>query len=199
MIGRYPEAQSLLESFIHHFPDALPGYELLCEIYWKNQSFNQAENLLASCPHDLVESVALYLLKGETFLRANQFEKAKALYQQFISTYGWNDQIMKSLAYTQEALGETENARQAYSEILDRCKGCGARVDAAVKHRYANLCFASGERSTHILELYFDLIKENPQSAADYYNKVGRIYASRGDESEAQRYRAFAQKLTSDK
>ncbi|MDJ0828667.1 MAG: tetratricopeptide repeat protein [Desulfobacterales bacterium] len=196
-LGRYPEAQSLLESFIHQFPDALPGYELLCEIYWKNQSFNQAEDLLARCPQDLVESVALYLLKGETFVRANQLEKAKALYHQFISTYGWNDQIMKSLAYTHEALGETENARQAYSEILDRCKGCGARVDVAVKHRYANLCFASGERSNHVLELYFDLIKHSPQNAAEYYDKISRIYTSSGNEGEAQRYRAFAQRLTS--
>ena len=65
-----------------------------------------------------------------------------------------------------------------------------------IKQRYADLCFDSGMLSTDILDLYLSLAQENPDRAAEYYEKVSSIYADQGNQTEAQRFRAIAEKMT---
>jgi tetratricopeptide (TPR) repeat protein len=72
-LENYAEARSLLEEFVKNHPQVLPGYQLLCEIYWETNAFEQAANLLSAIPEELKESVAVYLLRGETFFRAKIF------------------------------------------------------------------------------------------------------------------------------
>jgi len=43
------------------------------------------------------------------------------------------------------------------------------------------------------LEIYFDLIKEDPDNRRDYYDKVSRIYTLQGNKKEARRYLAMAE------
>ena len=50
---------------------------------------------------------------------------------------------------------------------------------------------------TDILELYLTLARELPDNAAEYYQKVSRIYAAQGNEAEARRFRAIAEKMAS--
>ena len=42
-LQKHPEAQQLLEKFIEDQPQALPAYQLLCEIYWESGAFEQAK------------------------------------------------------------------------------------------------------------------------------------------------------------
>ena len=148
-------------------------------------------------PEELKESVAVYLLKGETFFQAGNFSAAKDFYRNFLKSYGFSELIARALAKTHEASNELANARNLYREIMDQCRSCRARIDPFIKQRYADLCFDSGMLNTDILELYLSLAQELPDSAADFYEKVSRIYAARENDSEARRFRAIAEKLAS--
>ncbi len=193
-LEKYDEACRLAESFLEHHPDALPAYQLLCEIFWETKSFDRAESLLDSLPEELSESVAGYLMRGETFYQAEKYAEAKAFYRDFMAKYEWQEIIARALARAHEALGERTNARYIYGEIIDQCRGCHARIDPDIKQKFADLSFESGHTSTEILELYLSLTREIPENAADNYQKISRIYAAQGNETEAQRFRAIADK-----
>ncbi|MEE9537464.1 MAG: tetratricopeptide repeat protein [Desulfobacterales bacterium] len=196
-LGKHSEAQQLLEAFIESRPQALPAYQLLCEIFWERKAFDQAEALLASVPEELTESVAVFILNGETHYHAGNFADAKDFYRNFMATYGWNELVARALAKTHEAMNELANARNVYREIMDQCRSCHARLDPFIKQRYADLCFDSGMYNNEILELYLSLAQEIPANATDYFEKVSRIYTAQGNEGEARRFRAIAEKLAS--
>ena len=182
----------LLENFLEHHPEALPAYQLLCEIYWEQKNFHQADILLESVPHEFAESLAIVLLKGETIFQAGNFEATGDYYHGVIDTYGWDDTVARELAKACEAQGEPDRARDIYKEIMDRCTSCHSRVDPVVKHKYAELCFSAGMIDTGILEMYLSLAREIPGNAAHYFDRISRIYTDQGNASEADRFRAFS-------
>ena len=196
-LGKHAEAQQLLEAFLENQPQALPAYQLLCEIFWETKAFDEADALLSSVPEELTESIAVYILKGETLFHAGNFIAAKEFYRNFLETYGWNELVARALAKTHEAMNELANARNVYRQIMDQCSSCNARLDPYIKQRYADLCFDSGMYNTEILELYLSLAQEIPANASDYFEKVSRIYTAQGNEGEARRFRAIAEKLAS--
>jgi len=191
-LGRSADARQLLEAVVGSHPDALPAYRMLCEIYWESSAFDRARRLLESLPELLAESVAVYLLKGETYFRAGEVDSAEALYRRFLASFGWNDDIAKALATVHESRAEINQARSLYGEMLKRCTGCGSRVDPAVRQKHADLCFAAGENDSNLIESYLALAKEIPQVAAENYDKVSRIYTAMGDDAQARRFRAIA-------
>jgi len=193
--GGHEEARELLEPFIVNHPDVLPAYQLLCDLYWESQDTDQAEQLLASIPEDLQASVSVALLKGETRRRAGDDPGARSYFLQFMDTHGWQDSIARALAEVHTAMGEVEEARSIYQRIMDNCRSCRARIDPFVKEQYAELCFASGSRDTATLELYLSLAQENRENAHHYYDRVSRIYAAQGNETEAGRFRSFSEQL----
>jgi tetratricopeptide (TPR) repeat protein len=193
-LDKYNTARLLLESFVKNHPHALPGYQLLCEIFWETHEFDQVEKLLSSCPEELKESVAVFLLRGETLYRAQKYLQAKSFYLDFLKSYGWHESIARALAKTYEAMGELENARDFYQKIMGQGRSCGFRVDPIIKRKYADLCFESGQYTTEILELYLSLVQEDPQNAAEYYEKISRIYAIQGNKKESRRFRLFVDK-----
>jgi tetratricopeptide (TPR) repeat protein len=196
-LGKHAEARQLLEAFLENQPQALPAYQLLCEIFWERKAFDQANALLSSVPEELTESIAVYILKGETLFHAGNFSAAKEFYRNFLETYGWNELVARALAKTHEAMNELANARNVYRQIMDQCSSCHARLDPFIKQRYADLCFDSGMYTAEILELYLSLAQEVPANAADCFEKVSRIYTAQGNEGEARRFRAIAEKLAS--
>jgi len=198
-LERYEEAQQLLEGFLAHHPDALPGYQLLCEVYWEMQAFDRAEALLETVPREVAESMGVYLLRGETLLHSGRHAAAQAFYSEILSRYGWSEPIAKALAQAFEARGELENARHIFSEIMNQCRGCGVRIDPLVKHKYAELSFATGRYSTDILELFLSLAQQMPEKAPEYYQYVSRIYAAQGNATEAQRFQLISEKLSSER
>ena len=193
-LGYYDDARRLLESFLQYHQDTLPAYQFLCEIFWETKTFNQAEALLSSLPRELSESVAGYLLRGETYYHAGKYAQAKMYYRDFLKRYDWNEPVARALAKTHEALGEMANARNIYQEIMQQCHSCHSRIDPYIKQKFADLSFASGLNTSEVLELYLSLVRENPQNAADYYEKVSLIYSAQGNEEESRRFRLFAEK-----
>jgi hypothetical protein len=79
--------------------------------------------------------------------------------------------------------------------MMAQCHSCHARIDPYIKERYADLCYDSGMLGGDILELYLALAQEVPAKAADYYEKVSRIYAAQGNEREAARFQAISEKI----
>ncbi len=77
------EILAAMEEFLQHQPNALPAYQLLCEIFWETKAFDRAESLLAKLPPELAESVAGYVLRGETLFHAERYKEAKAFYRDF--------------------------------------------------------------------------------------------------------------------
>jgi tetratricopeptide (TPR) repeat protein len=193
-LGKFEDARQLLEKFVQYQPDALPAYQLLCEIFWETRAFDRAELLLAKLPPELAESVAGYVLRGETLFHAERYKETKAFYRDFLKTYEWNETIARALAKTHEALNEMANARNIYREIMDACHSCHSRIDPYIKQKYADLSFASGLNTTEVLELYLSLVRDVPGNKADYYNKISRIYSAQGNPTEARRFELFAEK-----
>jgi TolA-binding protein len=184
----------LLESFLQYHPDALPAYQLLCEIFWETNAFDQADALLSSLPQDLAESTAGFLLRGETLFQAKKYGEAKTFYREFLRTYDWNEPIALALAKTHEALGEMANARNMYREIMQQCQSCHARINPSVKQKFADLSFASGLNTTEVLEIYLSLARQLPENAADYYQKISQIYSAQGNHEEARRFERIVEK-----
>jgi tetratricopeptide (TPR) repeat protein len=198
-LDRPAEARELLESFLEHHPHVLPAYQLLCDIYWEEEDFDRVDALLTSLPEELAESVAAVLLKGETLMRAGRHAEARDFYRQFQQVYGWNDDVARELSKAHEALGESAEARTLCREIIGRCDSCRARIDPAIKHRYAELCFTDGLYTTEILEMYLALAREIPENAAGYFDRVSRIYAAQGNPTEAERFLSFARQAAAER
>jgi tetratricopeptide (TPR) repeat protein len=198
-LGRFDEAQQLLRTFLQYHPDALPGYQLLCEVFWETRAFDQAGALLDGCPDDLKNSSAYYLLRGEAMFQSGDYSKARSYYKNFLKEYGWNELIARALARTFETLGEFENARDIYAEIMDQCRGCHARIDPFVKRKFADISFELGQVSSAILEIYLSLTQEDPENNPFYFKRVSQIYASLGNEEEARRFKLFAQQAQNGK
>ncbi len=193
-LGQFEDARRLLEKLLQYRPDALPAYQLLCETFWETKAFDRAESLLSNLPPELAESVAGYLLRGETLYQAERYREAKTFYRDFLKTYDWNETIARALAKTHEALNEMANARNIYREIMDQCRSCHSRIDPYVKQKYADLSFASALYTTEVLEIYLSLVRDVPDNKADYYQKISRIYTAQGNKTEARRFELFAEK-----
>ena len=196
-LGKYDDARRLLESFLEHHPDALPAYQLLCEVFWETKAFDRAAELLVSLPPDLEQSVAGYLLRGETLFQAGKYSEARSFYRTFLKNYDWHEAIARALAKTHEALGEMANARNIYSEIMAQCHSCRARIDPFIKQKFADLSFASGLNTPAVLELYLSLAREVPQNAVEYYQKISRIYSAQGNLEEARRFQQISEEYES--
>ena len=191
-LNRTIEARQLLDLFLGDHPEALPAYQLYCDLLWQHNDFDQVETLLERVPPDYADSLAVIRLKGENLYRCGAFEKAKSFYLEFLETYGWDESIAVDLATIYEALAESENARQLYHRVISNCSTCHTRVDPRIKHRYAELSFTAGLHGTDILELYLNLAQELPQNSSLYFDRVSQIYETNGNQSEAARFRAFA-------
>ena len=198
-LGELDEAQGLLEIFLQYHPDALPGYQVLCEVFWEMRAFDRSEALLTDCPEELKNSLAHYLLRGETLFRAGNYSEARSFYQDFIKEHGWNEPVARGLAGTFEALGDYENARDMYAEIMTQCSSCHTRIDPGVKRKFADISFDLGQNASTVLETYLSLAQEDPENSPFYYKRVSQIYASLGNEEEAHRFQLFAQQAQNGK
>ena len=192
-LGKLDEARRLLESFLQHHPDTLPGYQILCEVLWEMKAFEHAEILLDGCPEELKDSVAYYLLRGETMFHAEKYSEAITFYQGFIEKFGWNETVAKALAGTFEVAGNIEEALKLYLDIMNQCSSCHTPIDPLVKRKFADLSFDLGQRSLSILETYLSLAQEDIENAPFYYERVSQLYAAQGNEEEARRFQAFAE------
>jgi len=192
-LGNNSEGFFLLEGFLKDYPESLRAYQPLCEVYWQNKQFDEAQRLLMNCPEPLRNSPLIHLLIGETLFHAGQYHDAESHYLDYLDSHGWDEAIALALARTFEALGSKEKAQKQYSEIMNRCQGCGSRIDPLIKQRYADISLETGDHSTNILELYLGLVQEVPENRMDYYQKISMIYELNGNENEARRFRSFAE------
>ena len=194
--GANETARGLLESFLQEYPESLRAYHLMCEVLWALEAFDEAGHLLAGCPPALADTLAIQMLTGETYMRSGQFDRAAGLYGELLQARGWDPLVAQALAGSREAQGQNERARDLYAEIIGACTSCHARVDPAVKTRFAETSFALGDFSVKILELYLALVQEDPGNRKHYYSRVSHIYAVQGNEHESRRFAAFARQLT---
>ena len=194
-LKRYEDAFLLLEQFIKNHPDSIHGYQVLCETLWAMKRFDEANNLLFSCPGELAESAPILHLRGESLYRSGRHQDAEAFYLELLQSHGWDEHTALSLAATYEALGKKDAALELYSEIMGKCTGCGARVAPFIKQKYADISTELGDYSAKILEIYLSLIEEDPAGRKNHCRKVERIYTAMGNEREARRYRSFADNM----
>lgn len=193
-LGRGDEAVDLLTEFLHYHPDILPAYQLLCDLLWEAENFEAVDDLLAGVPKDLLETVALVLLRGENFMRAGRLDAGIAFLDTVLDDFGWSDPVARLQAEICTQAGERDRARALYEELMQRCQSCHSRVDPMVKHNYAELSFADGQRDTRLLELYLSLTQEAPDRAAHYFRRVSAIYDAQGHREEAERFKALSER-----
>lgn len=188
------KAENLLERFVAVHGDILPAYRLLCEIYWENNDFHRAQSLLSTVPDTIKESVAVYMLQGETLFLSGQLAEAKRFYETLLKNYRWNETFAKALGETCEALGEMDQARDIYKQIMGRCTSCHGAMDPMIQQKYADISFQKGILTNEILELYLDLARNLPEHRAANFQKISRIYKSKGNDVEAARFHSFFQR-----
>ncbi|MDZ7697475.1 MAG: hypothetical protein U5R49_11320 [Deltaproteobacteria bacterium] len=197
-LRRLGEARDLLETFLSNHPEALPGYQTLCEVFWEMGAFDRADALLDALPETFQDSVAYALLRGEGFTRAGRHAEATAFYETFMEAFGRQDALLRALADAYEASGDLEKARDLYGEILTQCRTCRTPVDPLIQRKFADISFELGERSTPLLETYLSLAQTDPSNRSFYYPRIGQIYDALGNETEAGRFQEFARQVTED-
>ncbi len=191
--GNDVQGSLLLEDFMKDHPESLRAYPILCDVYWQNQAFDKANQLLMNCPESLMDSPEIQLLMGETLFHAGRYQEAESHYSNYLKAHGENEAIALALARTFEAMGSKEKAIAQYAEIMNNCRGCGRTVDPLIKQKYADISLETGDHSANILELYLGLVQEIPENRSDYYEKISSIYEKNGNETEALRFRSFAE------
>ena len=194
-LGRLDEAVGLLEKFVQHHPEALPGYEILSDIYWEQNEFEKVRHLLEGCPAELQTSVAYIVLYGEAMCREDRYEEAEQWLTDHLQTYGWNDKIAIALASVYEQGGKNDDALMLYGRHMNNCRGCGRQAPIEVERKYADQSLAVGNHSDQILEIYLALAQKDPENASRYYLNASRIYTARGNPEEAQRFEEIARQL----
>jgi tetratricopeptide (TPR) repeat protein len=193
-LGRTEEARSLMENTLTTHPESPRVYSVFCDILWERREFERARKLLDGCPEELQNSGLIHLLRGETYYQEGNYREAQSFYLETLKSYGWDENIARALARTYEALGMVTEARDIYGEIMVSCQGCGRRADPAIKRKFADTSFETGERSTNLLEIYLSLSQEDSDDRRDYYQKISQIYESAGNLKEARRFQVIAQK-----
>jgi len=194
-MGRASEARSVAEAYVRDNPGLSRGYHLLCEVLWEMEAFDEAHEIIHSGPSDLRNTVHMKLLEGETLSRAGQYEEAESFYNDYRTTHGWDENIVRAQAVNCEALGKISQANDLYGQIMNDCRQCRVRIDPVIKLRYAETAFKLGKRSSAILELYLSLAEEIPDERAHFFRRISDIYASQGHEGESMRYLAFTERL----
>jgi tetratricopeptide (TPR) repeat protein len=198
-LQRLDEASQWLETFRKHHPDALPGYQVLCEVFWEMGACDRAEALLETCPEELKGSLAYVLIRGESLSRAGRHSEAAAFYQTFMSEYGHNEAVLRALAGSYEALEDLEKARELYIEVMNQCRSCQTGEDLLVRRRLADISFDLNERGLNVLELYLSLAQEDPTSRPFYFQRISEIFLAMGNREEARRFQAFARQAAEEK
>ncbi|MFZ7113533.1 MAG: tetratricopeptide repeat protein [Desulfatiglandales bacterium] len=191
-LGMHEKAQALLEGFLKDHPASLRAYQVMCELLWERKEFDQALSFLDACPEELNETLAVLLLRAETLCQAERYKEAESFLNGYLKTFGWEENVGRTLARVFEAVDQKERARDLYGKIMEDCQTCRRASDPAVKRKYADLSFDTGRYSMRILELYLALVQEDPDNRAHYYQRISRIYSSTGNEKEAGRFLAFA-------
>jgi tetratricopeptide (TPR) repeat protein len=194
-LQRLDEAREWLEIFLEHHPDALPGYQVLCEVFWEMEAFDRAEVLLETCPEELKNSSAYVLLRGESLSQAGRHSEAASFYQVFMNEYGRHDAVLRALAGSYEALENLEKARDLYIEIMNQCQSCHTRVDPLVQRKFADISFDLNDRSPAVLESYLSLAQEDPSNRLFYFQRISEIYAAMGNKEEARRFHGLARQV----
>jgi tetratricopeptide (TPR) repeat protein len=194
-LGKPEEALTILEEYVRENPALFRGYHMLCEALWETEAFDDAHEVLRSSPPEVRNTLHMKLLEGETLYRAGRYEQAESFYNDCLTTDGWNENIVRNLALTCEALGKTAKANDLYGEIMHECQQCRTRLDPFIKSRYADTAFELGNMTGGILEIYLSLAQEVPEERAWYFRKISQIYAAQGHEDESLRYLAFAERL----
>jgi len=191
-LERYQETRTLAERFLRAHPDSPRGYQILCEVLWAVQEFDEALQRLDACPHILAESLPVLLLRGETLLKAQRLEEAERLYERELNSQGWQADIARSLAIAYEAQGKKAEARDMFGALLAERRACGSPGDTFARQRFSDLSLELGDYSSTVLELYLSLVHEDPSRRAEYYQKISRIYEAQGNDNEARRFESFA-------
>ena len=194
-LERLEEARELLEKFLEIHPGTLTACKLLCEIYWELEDYESAHALLDTVPRDKIDTVAFDLLKGETLYHHGKYADAEALYNVLLHRHGWNEPVARALAKTSEATGDWHKARELYREMMSSCGSCGSRIDPYVKKKFADASFATGERTTSLLELYLSLARQVPEAAPACFENASLICKEQGNETEAKRFKAISSRL----
>jgi len=195
-LRRLDEARNLLETFLSHHPEAVPGYQTLCEVFWEMGAFDRADALLDALPETFQDSVAYALLRGEGFTRAGRHAEAALFYEGFMEAFGRQDAVLRALADAYEASGDLEKARDLYADILTQCRTCHTQVDPLIQRKFADVSFHLGERSTPLLETYLSLVQTDPMNRSLYYPRISQIYEALGNETEVRRFSEFARQAT---
>ncbi len=180
--------RELLVSYIEENPSEIRAYQLLCEIYWEAGEVSRAGDLLASAPEQIRHSPSMLMLTGETRFQAGDLKGANEAFQEYADTHGSDEIVTRALAKTAEAAGQIEHARELYAQLMNQCTSCNTAIDPFIKRRFAELSYESGETSGKLLDLFFSLVREDPDNRGGYYQYIGRIYEKQGENREARRY-----------
>ncbi|MDA3894726.1 MAG: tetratricopeptide repeat protein [Desulfobacteraceae bacterium] len=188
-LGQFDRARGLLEDFIEENKADVRAYQMLCDMYWVTGNHDDAIILIDQCPSPVKETFPIQMLLGETYYQLERYAEAESLFIECEKSVGQNEIVTRSLAKTYEAMGDLEKARDIYAQILNGCTKCGVRTDPFILRRYAELCFACGERTTQLIELYLSILQEDPDNKDDYYQRIYELYTALGNTSEAARYK----------
>ncbi len=187
------QAIGLLTLYIQDNPSSIHGISLLCEIFCDLKQFDLAHDVIDRSPQNIRETLGGVLNKGRIYFLENNYQMAETSYRSALDSIGWNDDIARELAMTLNAAGRKEESINIYSELLNKCAGCGQRPNPLDLKAFADLSFEMDDFSEKTLKLYLDLADNHPSIRSDCFYKASMIYHNTGNEEEFKRFQQLAE------
>ncbi len=192
-LGETEQAIELLTVYLQNNPSSFQGITILCDILCELKQFDQAHGVIDQSPENVKETVEAHLHKARIYFYEKNYQSAEEIYSRIIEVIGWREEVARELARTLAASEKNEEAADIYADLLNKCSGCGQRVNPLDKKAFADLLFKMNDFSEKTLNLYMDLANDYEEIRSECFSKVSTIYSNIGNEKEAARFQELAE------
>jgi len=117
--GNYEKARIHLEKAYYSQPNSLNYSLSLALLYLKLNESSRAKSILLPFLESSEPNYNLCLLLGQALYNLNEFDRAVSVFNEAISHFGVNSQLLNSVGDCYHALGKKEEALTAWKKSLD--------------------------------------------------------------------------------
>ncbi|MEA2061329.1 MAG: tetratricopeptide repeat protein [Thermodesulfobacteriota bacterium] len=191
-MGDNDNAETLLNTFLKAHPDSFKGIQLLSELMWAGKNFQAVDDLLASCPDKISDTIFICLLKGENLLQAEKTDQAVNFCLECLEKKGRDPSLVEFLAKAYTRSREHKKALELYRELINTCFARGVLPGFDLKRQFAESSVRAMDVTADLLEIYFSLLDQDPGSRAHYFKRISQIHDLLGNTDEAEKFRSLA-------
>lgn len=129
-IGRGKECIDNQIKIMEEEPDNVHSYKALIAAYYFNKQFNEAKEMFHEAIIKWPDNVSLYVWGGDIYKNLKEYDKAFIYWNQSLSISDDGADAMYSKAFCYQELGDKENERRMWKQIIEWLEKRGLIVEA---------------------------------------------------------------------